>query len=126
MLEQMIDKLSEKVTAGAIFDKNAGIWASTPGFCPQVEEFKHFAEVFKIPSSKINNGLAFADQIFMITQKSKNEIVGKNSSGIIALYDCNFCIVFGYVDINMSTSNCTEAVEQLAKWINETPEDVII
>lgn len=123
MQGKICEKLGEKVTAGAIFDKHGDIWATTPGFYPNPSEFLQFSKSFDFSPDQMNFGIIFCDQHFMIKQHSTNEIIAENSNGVIVLYDCEFCEIFGYNDISVANDDCVRAVEEIAHIIENTPED---
>jgi hypothetical protein len=122
LLRRWIDSLVSHVTAAAIIGYESSIWARTPGFFPNSEEIDLLVETFDLPEGKLNRGLTFQRERFLITYHQENTIVAKNSFGALVLCRTEHCLVFGFCEGAVVFDDCFRAIENLAAEIQAAPD----
>ena len=120
------DSLIGKVTGGAIFGPDGGIWSATQGFYGNQKEFSAFATAFLPNSDALYKGLTFQNELYVVTSVSKEIVVAQKNNTHLVIANCNRCFVAGFHDEQISFSTCYDAIASLANAINSHQYDDIL
>lgn len=121
-LNKMIDSLIDHVSYGAIIGIDGSSWIETPTFHPIDLELEELVKAFEFTILELQKGLEFQNERFMVIHQKENTIIAQNQSGMLVLCKCSYCFVLSYLETGIIDENCLKATEDLAEWINNTPE----
>jgi len=107
------------VSRGLICGHDGTVWATSPGFNPNVNELRALIGGFTNPGALQGSGIHLEGKKHFTLRVDDQSIYGKLGQGGCAAVKTNQCVILGCYNEGIQPGQCNSAVERLGAYLRD-------